>query len=272
MKTGSAGKDGCDIIYMSHGGGPMPLLGDPDHRKMVDFLTDLPGNLPAPEEILVISAHWEEPVPSVYSSGDQHLLFDYYGFPPETYRYAYPTVPNDSLVSELMACLRDERKEVRLNPDRGLDHGVFVPLMLMYPDGGVPVTQLSLLSDLDSRSHLNLGRSLRPLRERNILIIGSGFSFHNMRAFSMSGSEDPDPENDAFQDWLIRTCTDSGDDDRRDRELANWTRAPGARYCHPREEHLLPLHVCAGLAGSGAEVIFDDYITGKRSVAFHWRL
>jgi len=105
----------------------------------------------------------------------------------------------------------------------------------------------------------------------NILVIGSGFSFHNMNAFFNGRQGSPDPANDAFQDWLIETCTDATPQAEREQRLSEWEKAPAARYCHPREEHLLPLHVCAGMAGAPAEVVFDDQILGKRGVAFFWR-
>jgi aromatic ring-opening dioxygenase catalytic subunit (LigB family) len=104
----------------------------------------------------------------------------------------------------------------------------------------------------------------------NVLVIGSGFSFHNMRAFSWQGIDQPDPANDQFQDWLIEVCTGPMPQSERERRLIEWEKAPSARYCHPREEHLLPLHVCLGLAGKPAKVTFDDHILGKRAVAFLW--
>jgi aromatic ring-opening dioxygenase catalytic subunit (LigB family) len=104
----------------------------------------------------------------------------------------------------------------------------------------------------------------------NILVIGSGFSFHNMRAFSWQGNGAPDPANDAFQNWLIDVCTGPLSQPEREQRLIEWEKAPSARYCHPREEHLLPVHVCLGMADKPAELIFDDRILGKRSVAFLW--
>ena len=102
----------------------------------------------------------------------------------------------------------------------------------------------------------------------NILVVGSGFSFHNMRAFSWEGTKKPDSQNDAFQEWLIDVCT--GLRAQCEQRLVDWERAPSARYCHPREEHLLPLHVCVGMAEKPAELVFDDYIVGKRALAFLW--
>ena len=259
-----------EVIYISHGGGPMPVLGDKSHEKMIRFLESLPQRLKKPEEILVISAHWEEAIPTIYSAENQTLLYDYYGFPPEAYDIHYPTRENSNLVTCVRKSLGENGFGSHLDNRRGLDHGVYIPLKLMYPEGGIPVTQLSLLNNLDPSSHLELGKALRPLLERNILIIGSGFSFHNMRLFTMSEPAQDDVRNDEFQNWLIEVCSKIDNPDQRFRELESWSEAPQARYCHPREEHLLPLHVCASITGSKADVIFDDSVAGKRAVAFHW--
>lgn len=140
---------------------------------------------------------------------------------------------------------------------------------MMYPEASIPTLQLSLIRGLNAESHLRLGEALRPLLNEKTLIIGSGFSFHNLNAFSWRAVGAPDPDNDAFQDWLISTMTREAYQDTR-AALRNWAQAPAARYCHPREEHLLPLLVCAALAQRPAEVLFDDRILGKRSLAFGW--
>ena len=106
--------------------------------------------------------------------------------------------------------------------------------------------------------------------QENILVIGSGFSFHNMQEFSWRGKNKTDPENDSFQNWLIEVCCGSLSQSEREQRLIEWHKAPSALYCHPREEHLIPLHVCLGMAQKNAELIFDDYILGKRAVAFKW--
>ncbi len=141
---------------------------------------------------------------------------------------------------------------------------------MMYPAADVPAIQLSLVQGLDPDMHIRLGKALQPLLEENILIIGSGFSFHNLRAFSWDGSQEADERNDTFQEWLIEICTSASDEEVRTRNLCEWEAAPHARYCHPREEHLLPLHVCCGLTQSQGKLIFDDMIMGKRAVAFLW--
>jgi aromatic ring-opening dioxygenase catalytic subunit (LigB family) len=138
----------------------------------------------------------------------------------------------------------------------------------MYPQAEIPVTQISLLQGLDAGKHVTMGKALSLLKERNILIVGSGFSIHNMNLFSTNMENQDDPLNNEFQEWLIHINTQIEDPEERASLLTKWEEAPGARYCHPREEHLLPLHVCAGISDKKAELIFDDFILGKRSVAF----
>ncbi|MBG0771943.1 MAG: dioxygenase [Anaerolineaceae bacterium] len=261
----------AQVVYFSHGGGPLPILGDPGHQKMVDFMTDLPNRIKRPDAILVISAHWEEPVATVLTAPQPPLFYDYYGFPEPAYEITYPAPGNPELAEKVIRLLNEQQIATGANPVRGFDHGVFIPLKLMYPEADLPTTQLSLLRGLNAAAHLQLGRALRPLMQENILIIGSGFSFHNLRAFFNQELGAPDPRNEAFQDWLIETCAGNLNEGARLDALLHWEQAPNARYCHPREEHLLPALVCAALAGSPAEVIFNDHILGKRSVAFLWQ-
>lgn len=258
------------IMYVSHGGGPLPLLGDPGHKAMVDFMKALPSRLPEPEAILVISAHWEEQAATLLAASNPPLVYDYFGFPKEAYSITYPGPGSPGLARRIAGMLEDHGIKARLDPKRGFDHGHFIPMKLMYPEADIPSIQLSLVSGLDAKVHLALGRALRELPGDNILVIGSGFSFHNLNAFFGSGGDGKDTVNDSFQDWLVDTCTAAINQDERERRLAAWAQAPGARYCHPREEHLLPLHVCAAMAGTPASVIFDDTILGKRCVAFMW--
>jgi Uncharacterized conserved protein len=238
---------------------------------MVDFMKALPSKLRLPKAILTISAHWEEEVATVLGAERPPMLYDYYGFPPESYEFKYPAPGSPELAERVSDCLGRAGLASRVDPSRGFDHGSFVPLMLMYPEADIPCLQLSLLSSLDPGEHLALGRALRDLADQDILVIGSGFSFHNMRAFDWSGERRKDERNDAFQDWLVETCCGPRSQDEREQRLSAWEGAPSARYCHPREEHLLPLQVCVGLAGEPAELAFDDYIVGKRAVAFLWR-
>jgi aromatic ring-opening dioxygenase catalytic subunit (LigB family) len=260
----------AQIVYFSHGGGPLPILGDPGHQAMVDFMARLPARLNTPDAILVISAHWEEQIATLQGAAEPPMLYDYYGFPQQAYEITYPAPGSPELAERIAGLLEAAGVAAQIDHDRGYDHGHFIPLKLMYPDADIPSLQLSLVRGLDAAEHLALGKALRPLLNENILVIGSGFSFHNMQAFFGGNLDAPDPTNDALQDWLIETCTGSLAPAEREQRLAAWEQAPSARYCHPREEHLLPLHVCAGMAATTAELIFDDRILGKRSVAFLW--
>ncbi|WP_228128362.1 DODA-type extradiol aromatic ring-opening family dioxygenase [Marinobacter daepoensis] len=260
-----------NVVYIAHGGGPMPLLGDPRHGQMVDQLQSLAGSLPRPSAVLVISAHWEEPVPTLTSGSHPPLIYDYYGFPEPAYRLTYPCLGDPGLAAQMGEAFARAGVEHRLDGDRGFDHGVFVPLKIMYPDADIPCVQLSLLASLDAEDHLAMGEALQSLECGNLLVIGSGFSFHNMQAFFGRGGDDADQRNELFQVWLENTLTDPelAESARRDR-LVRWDLAPHARFCHPREEHLLPLHVCYGLAGQASPRHEALEVLGKSVRVFAW--
>lgn len=270
MLRQKSSRNQAQIVYFSHGGGPLPILGDAGHKAMVDFMQQLPSRLRKPDAILVISAHWEESTATLLSANAPPMFYDYYGFPEEAYEIIYPAPGSPELAKRIAGLLLKHNILARLDPQRGFDHGLFIPLKLMYPQADIPSLQLSLLRGLDPTAHIALGKALRELRSENILVVGSGFSFHNMREFSRQGIDSPDPANEAFQDWLIEVCTGPISQSERELLLVAWQKAPSARYCHPREEHLMPLHVCLGMAEKPASIIFDDVILGKRGVAFLW--
>jgi 4,5-DOPA dioxygenase extradiol len=261
----------AQIIYFSHGGGPLPILGDASHKAMVDFMLMLPARLRKPTSIIVISAHWEEKEATLLGAQNPSMLYDYYGFPDEAYAINYPAPGNPELADRIVKVLDKNNIASRIDLQRGFDHGLFIPLKMMYPQADIPSIQLSLLEGLDPSKHIALGKALHDLKQENILVIGSGFSFHNMRAFSRKETHSPDPANDAFQNWLIEGCTGAMSQSEREQRLIEWQNATSARYSHPREEHLLPLHVCVGMADKPSTLAFDDYILGKRSVAFLWQ-
>lgn len=270
MRGSGPGGSGAQVLYFSHGGGPLPLLGDPGHRAMVAFMRKLPQSLRRPKSILVVSAHWEEPLVTLQGSRAPGLFYDYYGFPDEAYEIGYPAPGNPELAAKLAGFLDRAGIRAEVEDRRGFDHGLFIPLKLMYPEAEIPALQMSLRRGLDPAEHYAIGEALRPLLAEDVLVIGSGFSFHNMSKFAFGAPDRRDLDNDAFQDWLIETCAGGLSQEATEARLLAWEDAPSARYCHPREEHLLPLHVCAGLAGRNAECVFDDYILGKRAVAFRW--
>lgn len=259
-------------LYISHGGGPLPLLGDPNHSELVAQLRALGERLPRPSAIIVVSAHWEEQVPTVTSGAQPPLIYDYTGFPPESYEIRYPSPGAPELAARVHQALSQAGLEPQQDPERGFDHGLFVPLKLMYPAADIPCIQLSLLKSLDPAAHIALGQALQSLEWDNLLVIGSGFSFHNMRAFFEPATAESDTRNKAFEDWLTETLSNPDlDETKRTERLINWSNAPEARYCHPREEHLLPLHVCYGLAQRPADAHESIRVLGKRAGMFYWR-
>lgn len=260
------------VLFIPHGGGPLPLLGDPGHQQLTDFLQGISARIQMPSAICVVSAHWEESIVTITSGASPTLIYDYYGFPKSAYAVHYPTPGSPDLAHKVFDVLQQNGIAAHLDAQRGFDHGLFVPLKLMFPDATIPCVQLSLLNNLNPADHIAIGKALRPLRQDNVLFIGSGFSFHNMRAF-FAGKPSTDKQNNAFETWLIDTCTNHTlSFDERASRLINWDRAPAARYCHPREEHLLPLHVCAGLSDEAAVLMFEGEVLGKRTSGFIWDL
>ncbi|MBK5200657.1 MAG: dioxygenase [Spirochaetaceae bacterium] len=263
-------KNNGQVIYFSHGGGPLPLLGDTSHAKMIEFMKKLPNKIKRPDYIIVFSAHWEESKVTIQSEIEPGIMYDYYGFPEASYNIKYPCKGDPGLALKIAELFKKNDIEYRMDNKRDYDHGSYIPLKIMYPDADIPVLQISLNHNLDPFTHLNIGKALRPLLEENILIIGSGFSFHNMRQFDFEGKDQEDALNNYFQDKLIEICCTCINEELKIDSLVNWEEIPGARYCHPREEHFLPLLVCAGLSTDVGVKIFDNYILGKRATAFLW--
>lgn len=260
-----------NTVFISHGGGPLPVLGDPGHAEMVSTLKKLAEELPRPKAILVISAHWEANLPTVTSASKPGMMYDYEGFPDEAYQLQYPSPGEPELANKVVSALMDAGIAAESSPERPYDHGLYTPLMLMYPEADIPAIQLSLVKGLDPDEHLRIGEALQGLDYDDLLIIGSGFSFHNMRAFFIPESPDMHAANAAFQNWLEETCMSKElPEEERRKRLQHWAEAPSARYCHPREEHLLPLHVCYGIAGRAADEYIATTILGKASGMYAW--
>jgi aromatic ring-opening dioxygenase catalytic subunit (LigB family) len=259
------------VVYLSHGGGPLPLLGDSRHAEMVQILTRLPEQLIKPKAILVISAHWEEVRPTLYGSANPPLYYDYYGFPAESYQNTYPAPAAGELLDETKNRLTRQGLQPKVDEGRGFDHGLFVPLKIMYPQANIPCLQLSLVEGLDPRVHIEMGKALANLTTQDVLIVGSGFSFHNMHAFFSTPTPAQHQANIDFSRWLADTCGDPQlSEPERAEKLISWSTAPGARYCHPREEHLIPLHVCYGAASTPATKNIELTIMDKISNILIW--
>lgn len=262
-----------DIVFVSHGGGPRPLLGDPDHADMVVQLEQLTATLTKPDAIIVVSAHWEAEVPTITSSAAPNLIYDYSGFPPESYEITYPCPGHPELAKRIADVLQSQGIEAKLDDERGLDHGAFVPLKIMYPEASIPCIQVSLVNSLDAQLHIAIGEALQACQISNLLVIGSGFSFHNMRAFYAPPSPAIAAANTEFEQWLQQTCCDKNlSENERKTRLINWEQAPHSRFCHPREEHLLPLHVCYGMAGKACDDGISATIFHKQASMFHWHI
>lgn len=250
--TSTGAKKRMPTVYLPHGGGPCFFMPDGAMgpkgmwKPMADYLKGINAQLPAtPTALLVISAHWEEDVPTVLSSAQPPLLYDYDGFPAETYALKWGALGAPMLATKVQNLLGVAGIASKTDGRRGFDHGVFIPLKLTYPEAQVPTVQLSLKAGLDPAAHLAMGRALAALRDEGVLIVASGMSYHNMRGFN---SQAAGAESARFDAWLQETAF--SEPATRDERLTRWSSAPAARACHPREEHLLPLMVAAGAAGA----------------------
>ena len=219
-----------------------------------------------PRAILAISGHWEEDVPTVNAGASPPLLFDYSGFPDDTYRLTWPAPGSPDLAARVRGLLSQAGIPSNTEQARGWDHGVFVPLKVMVPDADIPLMQLSLQRGLDPATHLAIGRALKPLRGEGVLILGSGQTYHNMRGFFGGGRVDP--KADVFDAWLRSAMIEGG---TRDTALIRWEDAPCARDAQPHEDHLLPLMVAAGAAsGEPGTVHFHGHALGKPMSGFRF--
>ena len=255
------------VYFLSHGGGPWPYMTGP-MRQMFNLLEaslqDIPRQLPrAPKAVLVVSGHWEEAEFTISSGREPGMVFDYHGFPPETYQIKYPAPGDPVLAERVRDLVSGAGWPVRLDPERGYDHGTFSMMKPIYPDADVPIVQISLKQSLDPAEHLALGRALALLRDEDVLIIGSGFTSHNLRE---RGPQMAGPSQ-AFDAWL-RAAVMNPDPAARADALRRWEQAPFARLNHPREDHLMPLMVAAGAAGSDPVTpvygeLFAGYMTAS---------
>ncbi len=237
--------------------------------KLISFLHGLPQQLPQkPRAILVVSAHWETPAFTVQQTAQPDLFFDYSGFPPQTYALRYPAAGEPALAAHVRTLLQQAGLPTGADAVRGYDHGVFIPLLVTFPAAAIPVLQLSLQTNLDPAQHLQAGQALAALRDDNVLLLGSGMSYHNMRTFLTPRRPDAVAGTE-FADWLTATVT-AAPLQRRAR-LNDWAQAPGGLAAHPRVEHLLPLMVMAGAAAqdSGA-VVFRDTVMGAVITAYRF--
>ena len=219
-----------------------------------------------PRRLLVVSGHWEEPAFTASAAAEPKLIFDYSGFPEHTYKLTWPAPGEPELAAHVAELLRGAGLPSALSQNRGFDHGVFVPLKVAFPAAQIPVVTLSLAASLDPALHLAAGRTLAPLRDKGVLIVGSGMSFHNLRGYS--NPETPAKAR-AFDAWLTKAIESPALE--REALLADWRSAPFANYAHPREEHLIPLMVAAGAGGEApGQRIFGDEPMGAAISAYRF--
>jgi aromatic ring-opening dioxygenase catalytic subunit (LigB family) len=223
---------------------------------MAAFLRALPASLPTPPKaILLVSGHWETKGFAFTAAERPPLIYDYYNFPPHTYELRYDAPGAPALAEKAAGLLRAAGLTATVDPARGLDHGVFVPLKVAFPDAAIPVVEMSVEQGLDPALHLAAGRALASLRDEGVLIVGSGMSFHNMRGYNDPRFTEPSEQFDA---WLTASLTLDGP--ARAARLTDWAHAPAARLSHPEEEHLLPLMVAAGAAEGPGEKVFGEHV------------
>ena len=200
----------------------------------------------------MISAHWETSVPTVSAVDRNETIHDFRGFPQALYELRYPAPGSPAVAARAADLLRASGIDCSIDQSRGLDHGAWVPLLLMYPQADIPVLQLSLQPHLGTGHHLRMGRALAPLRQEGVLIIGSGSMTHDLSEFRGHGPNDPAPDwVNAFADWFHSALTTGRTDDLLDYRR----RAPFAVKNHPSEEHLLPFYAALGAAGENARAM-----------------
>jgi aromatic ring-opening dioxygenase catalytic subunit (LigB family) len=259
-------------VFIPHGGGPCFFMdwtwGPADTWKRTQtFLEGLAATLPeTPKAMVVVSGHWEEPSFTAGSGAHPALIFDYTGFPEHTYKLTWPAPGSPEMAARVATLLAAAGLSTAKDPNRGYDHGVFVPLKVAFPDAEIPVVTLSLAGSLDPALHLAAGRALESLRDEGVLIVGSGMSFHNQRAYFQAQTAE---RARAFDSWLTQAVESPAPE--RDALLKGWRGAPFAAFSHPREEHLAPLFVAAG-AGGGApgKRVFGDEPMGAAISAYRF--
>jgi len=238
-------------LFISHGSPMMSLEPGPT----APFLQALGPALARPDAIVVASAHWETDLPMVTGTNRPETIHDFYGFPEALYKLLYPAPGSPALAEDILSLLNDAGFKAAIDPRRGLDHGAWVPARLMFPAADIPTLQVSIQPDRDAAYHVRLGQALAPLRERNILVIGSGAITHNLRELDRSAIDAPPAPFAARFDGWMRERVAEGD---LDALLDYRARAPEAVRNHPTDEHLMPFYVALG-AGMAADTAFPAH-------------
>lgn len=262
--------DRLPTYFLSHGGGPWPWLPERHtvYQELESSLLRVRREVgDRPRALLLVSGHWEEADGfAVMSSDRPPMLYDYRGFPEHTYSVEYNAPGAPELAEEIGGLLASKSHKVRLDGERGYDHGVYTIAVCMYPEADVPILQVSIRADYDVQTHLQLGRDLAALRQQGVVIIGSGLSYHNLR--NIRNQDVARADSAAFDAWLHATLT-GPDPARRTTDILNWEQAPSARKAHPEEDHLIPLMVAMGAAENepATRIYHQDDFFGATSVS-----
>jgi len=259
----------------------MPVLGDPGHAALIKSMTErVPsilglGTADAPRAIVLVTAHWSERRPTI-SNGKKHkLYYDYGGFPPESYKLKYDAPGSPEVAKEVYSLLEGAGFSPEMDEERGWDHGVFIPMLLINPKADIPIVQLSVLSSDSPAQHYAMGRALSSLRDSGVAIIGSGMpTFHNLRIMFSGGANDKGFKTRNAQ-WseTLTNAVKTENSEERGKKFDSWREWIGAKEAHPvgGVEHFLPLIVCAGAGGEGKAESFADDVMGTKQWSYYWK-
>lgn len=259
------------VFFLSHGGGPCfwiempPPFGPHGFDDLRGYFEGLLASLPErPKAFVVISGHWETQSFTVSTNPAPGMLFDYSGFPPHTYELCYPAKGDPVIANRITGLLAKADISHETDAVRGFDHGVFVPMLIVDPDGEIPVVMISIRKDFDPAAHIALGEALAPLRDEGVVIVGSGNSYHNMMSF-----RDGETRNSQVFDRWLQDAVTQRDFAARKAALLQWEQAPMARDAQPREDHLIPLMTVIGAGGSDPAIAdFQGTMGGKAISGF----
>ena len=243
-------------LFIAHGAPDLPLSGTPARG----FTEGLAQRLSGVKAIVVVSAHWEARVPTIGTAAAPETVHDFGGFDDRLYAMRYPARTSAEVVAEVAGALKAAGIAYAEDATRGYDHGVWIPLMLAYPEADVPVVQLSLRHGASAAENVALGRALAPLRDKGVLIVGSGAIVHNLRAIAREGS--PAPEWATALDDFIVTAVEAGDE----AALVKVLDTNAGRIAHPTPEHLMPLFVAMGAGGGAGHAIHRSFSWGSISM------
>eukprot|EP00026_Physarum_polycephalum_P012575 Phypoly_transcript_12897.p1 GENE.Phypoly_transcript_12897~~Phypoly_transcript_12897.p1 ORF type:complete len:314 (+),score=50.31 Phypoly_transcript_12897:116-1057(+) len=256
------------VVFVSHGGGPSFFMDARPGDRFYDIskgsesakaLERLPKELGAekPNAIVIVTAHWEGSHKVLVSGKSEYtkLLYDYGGFPDFTYKLEYKAPAQPQLAKRITELLNNKGLSSELDTTRNWDHGVFIPLKVMYPNADIPVVAVSILQSYDPEVHINIGKALAPLRDEGVLIIGSGYATHNFAGVPAANTKFINAASD-----IITNATP----ELREKSFLEWEKLPGARDAHRQEDHLMPLHVVIGAAGQdkGKTMYRKDTLNG----------